>query len=746
MGLLLLINTACSFPLWNPSTTRPAGAAESLSARAAAAEQKWQALDIRNYHLRISEVRQESIQTYEISVLANQPIEHSAACSPTPAETSCQVRAYSPEDFTVPALFEKTRRAARLSLPESYLQQVTFDPTYGFPRLLYSADPQDPGALSVLSVLDFQVFAPSQGTALPSMPTPAPRGTLDATTLSSLVNVIQQGGSSGSLWASNIISGSFTRQGAEERLALVGGIPSSGDLLTCWVIISFSGGNWAVQAVSKPISYGSDTPPDWPAPWLTDFNKDGLLEAWLPYITLDHGWRKETRALYLWNGSRLLEKQFVFPILDDNTRVTRGNDSKIYRHSYQSRWTWEDQNQDGMKELVLQEEVVFYPLDSSGKGADTSEIIARRQREQVYQWNGSSFQPSQGSTNPGKLPYPLNFTLYPWWDPAGLPALVFDEPVGENHRLHFTTPDGREAVFDLEKADRYLDFYARNGIVYYRFTLTGPSGELDITPPDLPGTAVVFPSPDGSSLAWLVSDNRLADRGKLDYSLVITGPGGQNSRLAWQKHLTRSNARGLTLLGWSDDSKYVYFSQPLLGEKAEYFACNPAIFRVDLATGKEQALGSSDNIFDAAFSPDGKWLSEVEIAGNDHNTLLTLALHSLESGATRRIKSLQYARLAGNFSFSPDGRSLAWQEWIKKDEDNRMVVRVLNLKEDDAPLDIYEEPAVPGSREKIIRGWLTSSQLVLVHQSPDVQAGSYVVSLEDEPQITPLSPFEYLGD
>ena len=98
------------------------------------AEQKWTNQNITSYRMEVLVVN--SIwhaQSHQIIVQNNAVAESTARCIPAPMEAgTCEVRAYTAEEYTVPSLFAQAR--SQIQGQQIQWIKITYDPTYGFPN------------------------------------------------------------------------------------------------------------------------------------------------------------------------------------------------------------------------------------------------------------------------------------------------------------------------------------------------------------------------------------------------------------------------------------------------------------------------------------------------------------------------------------------------------------------------------------------------------------------------------------
>lgn len=115
---------------------------ESLLSQIDAAQAQWQAQETASYRIEVLAVRGTwHAQSHQITVSDGQVVAESASCIPAPAEMGeCEVEPFDAQDYTVPALFALARSKAQSSQAQHI--RLTFDPSFGFPNLLSSGDPE----------------------------------------------------------------------------------------------------------------------------------------------------------------------------------------------------------------------------------------------------------------------------------------------------------------------------------------------------------------------------------------------------------------------------------------------------------------------------------------------------------------------------------------------------------------------------------------------------------------------------
>lgn len=330
-------------------------------------------------------------------------------------------------------------------------------------------------------------------------------------------------------------------------------------------------------------------------------------------------------------------------------------------------------------------------------------------------------------------PLPPSPTASPLPTPATFPPMVLAEHVEGGILFHFVAEE-EDIVVPAEGAEVFTRFQVLGDRVYYEGRYATREGVVTLPTPDFPGGLTTLVAPDGSRIAWLFLDNRisLSDRsGEAHFRLVLTDGSGRDPRLMWERVATFYDNRGAALLAWRQDGKMLYLSQPRLGVAWCCFNYNPAVMGLDLTTGETTILGDED-AFDAAVSPDGNRLAQSFDDGE-------VRLRSLTDGTERTVADGKAGSVAGDFSFSPEGRWLAWLEMTAGETYRLWAVR---LPDEKATM-VWDLGQLIG--EPRIAGWLGPDTLVVVlHESAGSGGSSYRLRLPDgEPER--FSAYDFLG-
>lgn len=104
-------------------------------------ERTWLEQNIDSYRIEVLVVRSVwHAQSHQITVRNNRVENATASCIPAPTEAGrCEVEVFNAEDYTVPGLFAEARAQAQSQ--QAVWTQLTYDPTYGFPRQIAFDDP-----------------------------------------------------------------------------------------------------------------------------------------------------------------------------------------------------------------------------------------------------------------------------------------------------------------------------------------------------------------------------------------------------------------------------------------------------------------------------------------------------------------------------------------------------------------------------------------------------------------------------
>jgi hypothetical protein len=235
---------------------------------------------------------------------------------------------------------------------------------------------------------------------------------------------------------------------------------------------------------------------------------------------------------------------------------------------------------------------------------------------------------------------------------------------------------------------------------------------------------------------------------EIHFWVIVTDGAGRGARTVWDYVERGPEYRAVHLLNWRADDTALYLSRPRYGAAWAYFAYNPAILVLDVATGQTAQVGDKGGIHDGLVSADGAWLAQSRIAEMPGEGVSVL-LRSLVDGTERSFPCAAGVAAAGDFSFSPENRWLAWREWVPGTEGATLLVRVLGIP-DGEPFTVYEdaEPTAPR-----IGGWLGRDDLVMVYPmaeedaAAEERAGGYstVLTLPASGPGGFLSPYAFLG-
>jgi dipeptidyl aminopeptidase/acylaminoacyl peptidase len=333
--------------------------------------------------------------------------------------------------------------------------------------------------------------------------------------------------------------------------------------------------------------------------------------------------------------------------------------------------------------------------------------------------------------------------------PGERPPMVVIERSGYEPRLHFVGPGSVDLTVRARGASHSTPFQVAGQRVYYYMRYVERRRVLPLPVPDASDHCEPpLASPDGARLAWLCSDGppdwqELVDgRAEVRYRLVVTDGRGRDPREVWHHVETGPHCRSVRLLRWQSDGEVVYLSRPRVGAAWAHFDYNPGVTAIDVNTGQVTQVGDLEAVHDARVSPDGTWLAQSMIRERREEGACTI-VRSLPDGTERTVACAAGVRAAGDFSFSPDDRWLAWREWMKAPGGARMLIRALRVPQGE-PFTVVEAADDEAPR---IGGWLSEEQLVLVYPRLTDGSGGYstVLSLPATGPGTLFSPFEFLG-
>jgi hypothetical protein len=571
-----------------------------------------------------------------------------------------------------------------------------------------------------------------------------------------VIQAILTGESIGSIWSTYSTGGSYTLAGSEERLALVGGIPDGNATKVCWVVIQKSGDQWQVTALSDPVGSDWESPYPvqapiryWMQPELSDFNHDGIQEFSSVFHQEDQGIWTEKPSFYWWDGRKLNELPVNLLSLEDTSRVPLSEtNNQPYRYIYQAKWQWKNNQGDPTDEMVVEEQLHFYPLDAIGSGADTGDMIWEKLQFRIFSFNGFTFSADNQPDSLLSIPNKPVTLAYPWWDEQELAGSIFiDYTQPETPAALFFDPNNEVRVpFSNTNLDTIFSVVSQR--LFFADQYITPAGATQLPRPNAVGDIETLPSPDGRLIAWLFIDSQInyegSGSGSINYNLVLTDIDGQNPHLLWQKTSDFSTLRWFHLVGWRNDGRRVYISESDSNSTA-YFKLNPGMIQIDVESGQSSQFGHSGNIFDATMSPDGNLLVEVEVVQENGLPSLNLVIHDLNAKTTSRVAGNAGALLAGNFAFSDDLSWLAWQEWvIPPDGSEQFVVRVYNLKTGEIRNLLMDPLNTNGNtKPNRIAGFLSTNKLVVVGDGGS--RDSQVFDLTTQHPPIPLSPFSFAG-
>ena len=321
--------------------------------------------------------------------------------------------------------------------------------------------------------------------------------------------------------------------------------------------------------------------------------------------------------------------------------------------------------------------------------------------------------------------------------PEARPPMVLVEYTDDVPLLHFVDEDGTDVSVPAEGYGG-LGFQVAGERVYYGGYYADRSGVVSLDVPDvLDVCRPPLVSPDGSQLAWLcddVDDNALMSglTPEFHFALVLTDAEGNHPRQVWSNVESGPGYRLPHLVSWRADGQVIYLTQREYMVGWAYFDYNPAMLALDVRTGEAVQIGA-DDAFDAAVSPAGDWLAQSYDEG-------AIVLRSLAKGTEQTFSGGEKAFVAGNFSFSPEGRWLAWLEYTG------LVYRLRAVSlPNGEPMTVLEMEEAELTDEPRLAGWMGLNEVVLVwHEYEGPRGSSYHILLPDgKPEK--FSPYDFLG-
>ncbi|HET91363.1 MAG TPA: hypothetical protein ENN99_11595, partial [Chloroflexi bacterium] len=228
-------------------------------------------------------------------------------------------------------------------------------------------------------------------------------------------------------WATHILSGSFTAPGAKEWLGLVGNIGDEDEIR--WAVVEPGEDGGRLLGVSEWLGSGFDEPPSfYLAPDTLDFDGDGRQELLHHYLRTGRGLTTGSSTIYRWDGKGLA-RIWNIDLLRDNREASVQDAPHPYRQNYRAEWEWVDLDENGISEVVVQEQVIFHLPD--GLAVSGQETGTR-----VFCWDGTAFRPCRFDGPRGTFAYTVLGDLWLWQDHIA-------RPLGErNVRDLKWSPDG----------------------------------------------------------------------------------------------------------------------------------------------------------------------------------------------------------------------------------------------------------------------------------------------------------------
>jgi len=317
----------------------------------------------------------------------------------------------------------------------------------------------------------------------------------------------------------------------------------------------------------------------------------------------------------------------------------------------------------------------------------------------------------------------------------------------EGSFLHFVASNGEIVDVPAERADHRSHFQVTSDGVYYDGYFANGESVSKLTPPR-EGCRGPLVSPQGDQITWLCDGEPQCllcgdgERPPNHFRLIVTDHDGGNARLAWEHIELGPNYTVPTLVSWRSDGAVIYLAQPEYGAGSCCFNYRPGLLALDVQTGQTSLLGNRENIGDAAVSPSGAWLVQTSIAPPPDDTA-ALHIQSLETGTEYVIPCGEEVLTAGDFSFSPHERWLAWQEYLALPGVASYRVRAARLP-DGEPVTLYEVEEAEMNSEPRIATWREPDEIVLWIDGT-AQPGSYALDVTGEQPPEFLTPRRILG-
>lgn len=329
--------------------------------------------------------------------------------------------------------------------------------------------------------------------------------------------------------------------------------------------------------------------------------------------------------------------------------------------------------------------------------------------------------------------------------------MVFIDYTSEDPVFHFTR-GGETDIIISAKGDVSSDssFQISGDRIYYNYRYAHRLGGASLVVPDRGGdchSPVV--SADGQKLAWICDGSppnwsALVDHtAEIPFHLIITDDEGKNEREVWTHVEAGPDYRSFRPMGWRDDGEVIYLSQPKYGAAQTHLDYNPGVMAFNLNSGEMEQIGDLEGAYDARVSSDGAWLIQSKTETRSEGERVQIQLRSLVNDFERPIASAEGATIAGDFSFSPREKWVAWREWVQTTGGSILLVRAMRLPDGEAITICGDiEDAAPK-----IGGWLREGELVMVYPvRPDGTGGqSASIVLPNVGQGAVFSPHSFIG-
>lgn len=126
------------------------------------AENRWQSSNIDSYQIEVRVVNSIwHLQTHQITVENGVVTDAQATCDPAPFERGeCEVRTFTPEDFTVTGLFDYARTVIERPDDDNLVIAIEYDPTNGVPTRISTDNTLMTDDDTLWQVISFEMLEP----------------------------------------------------------------------------------------------------------------------------------------------------------------------------------------------------------------------------------------------------------------------------------------------------------------------------------------------------------------------------------------------------------------------------------------------------------------------------------------------------------------------------------------------------------------------------------------------------------